>query len=70
MAKQVRPTVRFGEKQYEQIQARLNEKGVTFQQYCLELICNDLGVPVKEFTEPDVNQQSFFDGGFDEDPIS
>lgn len=70
MGKQIRPTVRFGEKQYEQIQARLNEKGVTFQQYCLELICNDLGVPVKEFVEPDVNQQSFFDGDFEEDPIS
>lgn len=49
MSKKVRPTVRFGENQYKLIQARLEERDVSFQQYCLELICKDLGVPLQEF---------------------
>ena len=59
--KKIRPTVRFGENQYKLIQAKLDERDVTFQQYCIELICNDLGVPVKEFEAADENQISLFD---------
>ena len=54
--KVVRPTVRFGEHQYRLIQERLAERDVSFQQYCLELICADLGVPVEEFTGADPEQ--------------
>ena len=54
--KQIRPTVRFGERQYQLIQAQLQERGVTFQSYCLDLICRDLGVPVKEFEQLEEEQ--------------
>lgn len=67
--KQVRPTVRFGERQYQLIQAKLRERDVTFQRYCLELICSDLGVPVKEFEqlEDEQGQLSLFtENGEDE----
>lgn len=46
-----RPTVRFTASQYELIQARLIQRGLTFQQYCSELICNDLGIDVKKFQD-------------------
>lgn len=59
MSKKIRPTVRFGENQYKMIQAKLDERGISFQRYCLELICQDLGVPIREFEEAD-NQLSLF----------
>ena len=60
--KLIRPTVRFGEQQYQLIQAKLRERDVTFQRYCLELICSDLGVPVTEFEklEDEQGQLSLF----------
>lgn len=60
--KLIRPTVRFGSEQYQLIQAKLRERDVTFQQYCLELICGDLGVPVKEFErlEDEQGQMTLF----------
>ena len=45
-SKKIRPTVRFSERQYELIATKLKERDVSFQQYCLELICKDLDVPV------------------------
>lgn len=60
MTKKIRPTVRFGENQYKLIQARLDEKGISFQQYCLELICNDLDIPIREFEDVE-GQMSLFD---------
>lgn len=57
-SKKIRPSIRFGENQYKLIQKRLDERGVSFQQYCLELICQDLNVPVKEFQEVDEKQIS------------
>lgn len=53
MSKIVRPTVRFTEGQNNLIQTKLQERGITFQQYCSELICSDLGIPLKEFEEID-----------------
>lgn len=61
MSKSVRPTIRFNPGQYELIKARLKERDVTFQQYCLELICNDLGVPLQEFTEQPDGQITMFE---------
>lgn len=61
-SKQIRPTVRFGENQYKLIQDKLKERGISFQQYCVELICRDLDVPVREFELIDVDGQlSLFD---------
>lgn len=57
-----RPTVRFGERQYQLIQEKLKERGITFQRYCVELICADLGIPPKEFEMiSDDRQISLFD---------
>ncbi len=53
MSKIVRPTVRFTEGQNALIQTKLQERGISFQQYCSELICSDLGRPLKEFEEID-----------------
>ena len=60
MVKKIRPTVRFGKEQYKLIQAKLDERGITFQQYCLELICNDLDIPIREFEDVE-GQMSLFD---------
>lgn len=61
MAKKIRPTVRFGEEQYKLIQAKLDERGITFQQYCLELVCNDLHIPIHDFEEIEEGQMSLFE---------
>ena len=63
----VRPTVRFGPRQYRLIQEKLKERDVTFQSYCIELICRDLGVPVKEFEDLEAEGQLSF---FSEDETS
>lgn len=50
-AGKVRPTVRFTPAQYALISAKLKERDVSFQAYCVELICADLGIPVEDFDD-------------------
>lgn len=42
-----RPTIRVPDAQYELIQAELKKRDVSFQEYVLNLIYNDLNIPTE-----------------------
>lgn len=61
--KTVRPTIRFGTNQYKLVKEKLDQLDVTFQEYAVRLICDDLGVPSEEWKllEKADDQISLFD---------